>query len=38
MICVCEHGHEFQWIRKGEKTKPDFCPYCKSTIIDVREV
>jgi len=38
MICICEHGHTFVWQRHGKKTKPDSCPYCKSTIIDVREV
>lgn len=38
MIWICGKGHEFQWNRKGEKTRPDKCPICGETKIDVREV
>jgi hypothetical protein len=38
MIWICEHGHEFKWIRKGKETKPEECPMCRSSKIDVRDV
>jgi len=38
MIWICEHGHEFEWHRKGIDTRPEKCPQCGSVEIDVREV
>jgi len=38
MQCICKNGHVFMWIRKGEKTKPEYCPECECKELDVREV
>jgi len=38
MLWICEHGHEFAFMRKGTKTRPLKCPICKSKKLDVREV
>ena len=42
VVCMtvwrCEQGHEFVWIRKGIKTRPDECALCGSKDIDVKEV
>jgi len=37
MQWICENGHQFNWIRKGEATKPDKCPHCGSRHIDAVE-
>ena len=37
MIWICKNGHQFNWIRKGVKTKPDKCPICGVNEIDFVE-